>query len=124
METSGCIFIFIRVCSSLSSPFLLHRLIPPWSIFLPGSGNQCPSCKRSSHSVHSCERHQQIWGDFRTVCLCTTLPNFTDVRRFKNRAGLSAKSRTFMILTMPHSPKLPALVRKEDRGVGTLISHY
>lgn len=53
METAGCIFTFTSICSSFSSLFLLHRLIPPRSIFLPGSGNQCPSCKRPSHSTHS-----------------------------------------------------------------------
>jgi len=58
----------------------------------------CPSLlletRFSQHSLF--EWYQQFWGDFRTVCLCTSLPNFTDVRKFRNRAGLSAKSPVFM----------------------------
>lgn len=53
LETAGCVLTFTSICSSLSSLFLLLRLIPPYSIFVLGSGNQCPSCKRPSHSIHS-----------------------------------------------------------------------
>lgn len=53
--------------------FLLHRLIPPCSIFLPGSGNQCPSCKRPSHSIHSANgisRFGEISGQSVYAQLC------------------------------------------------------
>lgn len=73
METAGCVFTFPSVCSSLSSLFLLHRIFPPCSIFLPGSGDQCPSCQCPSpsiHSVHGISRSGEISGQSVYPQLC------------------------------------------------------
>lgn len=45
-----------------SPSFLLKMLFPQYLLF---------------------DWHQWFWGDFRAVCLCTTLPNFADVRKFR-----------------------------------------
>lgn len=113
-------FTFTSAYSSLSSPLLLHRLVPSCSIFLPGSGNRCgqdPSWKCHSHSIHSLNRIICFWGDFRTVCSRTTPPNFADVRKFKNCAVLSETPHIYDP-HHAHTPTLPASVRKADRGAG------
>lgn len=73
METAGCVFTFTSICSSLSFLFLLHTIFPPCSIFLPGSGDQCPSCKclsHSFHSVHGISRSGEISGQSVYAQLC------------------------------------------------------